>query len=63
MSKYILSFLAGLSISLLVLFFIKLFKSTVQRHDLALVLLSFTVLLFCFGYYVFRRVGQWQKNK
>lgn len=57
MIKYILSFFAGLSVTLLIVFFVKLANNNLQRYDVSLVIICFALLLLSFGYYVSRRIG------
>lgn len=64
MTKYVLSFLSGLSLTFLVLFFVKLTQNNVQRIDVSAVLCSFGLLVLAFAYYVSRRIGSaGQRNK
>ena len=62
MTKYILSFFAGLSATLLVVFFVKLAQNDVQRYHLSLLIIGFALLLISFAYYVVRRIGLGQKK-
>lgn len=62
MIKYILSFFAGLSATLLIVFFVKLAQNDVQRYHLSLLIIGFALLIISFVYFVFRRIG-WGQRK
>lgn len=63
MVKYILSFLSGLSLTFLIVFFIKLTQNNVRRIDVSAVICSFGLLVLFFGYYVYQRMGSVEQKK